>query len=298
MEVQQDQLLFEIDPSQNQIALNKAVSDLKYSQTQVNAGKAGVTSARAKLQAAIANEVNARQDNERLSRLHREDPGTISVRRVEISQANLEQSIAQVAMAKSDIIKAIEQQGGDDDNNNAILQSAETAIAKAQLDLANTQVKSASRGIISDLSVNVGTYANAGQPVLTLLAIQDVWISAEFTENNLGHMAIGSRVEILFDAIPGTVFEGEVRSIGLGVNNGSSQQPGTLPTIQNDRDWLRQSQRFPVVINFDINQDPKLREQIRIGGQASVIAYTENYDLIGFLGKIYIRLMSWLSYAY
>ncbi len=41
----------------------------------------------------------------------------------------------------------------------------------------------------------------------------------------------------------------------------------------NDRDWLRESQRFPVIIGFDTQQDAELRKQLRIGGQASVIAY-------------------------
>jgi len=298
MEVQQDQLLFEIERSQYLIVLDKALADRKYAQTQVNAGKAAVNYAKAKLQAVFANQTKSQQDINRLSRLHKEDPGTISVRRIELSQANLERATAQVAMAKADIIRAIEQQGGEDDNNNAILKPSEAAVDKAQLDLANTQVKASSRGVITNLTADVGSYANTGKPVMTLLAMHDVWINAEFTENNLGHMRIGNQVEILFDTLPGRVFSGEVSSIGLGVNNGSSQQPGTLPTIENDRDWLRQSQRFPVVINFDIEQDPELREQMRIGGQASVIAYSEDHELIGFLGKLYIRLMSWLSYAY
>ena len=298
MEVQQDQLLFEIERSQYLIVLDKALADRKYAQTQVNAGKAAVNYAKAKLQAVFANQTKSQQDINRLSRLHKEDPGTISVRRIELSQANLEQATAQVAMAKADITRAIEQQGGEDDNNNAILKPSEAAVDKAQLDLANTQVKASSRGVITNLTADVGSYANTGKPVMTLLAMHDVWINAEFTENNLGHMRIGNQVEILFDTLPGRVFSGEVSSIGLGVNNGSSQQPGTLPTIENDRDWLRQSQRFPVVINFDIEQDPELREQMRIGGQASVIAYSEDHELIGFLGKLYIRLMSWLSYAY
>ena len=64
------------------------------------------------------------------------------------------------------------------------------------------------------------------------------------------------------------VFDGHVRSIGLGVSAGQAQPPGTLPTIQNNRDWLRQSQRFPVIIGFDVDQDEALRRQLRIGGQA------------------------------
>jgi multidrug resistance efflux pump len=257
-----------------------------------------VDSARANLRAALANELKAEQDFTRLERLHREDPGTISVRRLEVSRATLDQARAQVVAREADIQRAIEQKGGDDDENNAILQAAQSAVEKAQLDLGNTVVRAASRGVITDLRADVGQYAGTGSPVLTLVAIHDVWINAEFTENNLGHLKPGTPVEIVFDVLPGQVFAGEVRSIGLGIGEGQAPPPGTLPTVDNNRDWLRQAQRFAVVIGFDVDQHEALRYQLRIGGQASVIAYSESANVLALLGRAYIRLMSWVSYAY
>jgi len=297
-EVKKDQPLFEIDSSQYQIALDKARSDLENAGRQVGAGSASVSAARANLLAARANERKARQDATRLTRLRKEDPGTISVRRVEISEATLEQAKAQVTAAQADIQRAIEQMGGGDFEDNTILKTALTAVAKAELDLANTVVKAPSRGVITDLTSDVGKFAGTGTPVLTLIVIDDVWINAEFTENNLGHVEVGTPVEILFDVLPGRVFQGEVRSIGLGTSAGRNQPVGSLPTIQNDRDWLRQSQRFPVIIDFDSEQDEELRQQLRIGGQASVVAYSEETGLLKLLGKMYIRVASWFSYAY
>ena len=290
--------LFEVDPSQYRIALNKAQSDLESARRQVDAGSAVVASARANLRAALANEQKAEKDLRRLKRLRREDPGTISVRRLEISQASLDQARARVTAAQADIQRAIDQKGGDDETTNAILQAAASAVEKAELDLSNTIVRAPSKGVITDLRTDVGQYAGTGSPVLTFISAHDVWIRAEFTENNLGHLRPGSRVEILFDVLPGSVFTGEVRSIGLGVSAGQTPPPGTLPTVENRRDWLRQSQRFPVVIGFDIGQDDRLHEHLRIGGQASVIAYTQNHGLLNGLGKGLIRLMSLLSYAY
>ena len=233
-----------------------------------------------------------------MQRLHREDPGTISVRRLEVSRASLDQARAQVVAREADIQRAIEQKGGDDDENNAILKAAQSAVEKAQLDLGNTVVKAASRGVITDLRADVGHYAGTGSPVLTLVAIHDVWINAQFTENNLGNLKPGAPVEILFDVLPGEVFAGKVRSIGLGVSEGKPPPPGTLPTVENSRDWLRQAQRFTVVIGFDVAQHEALRRHLRVGGQASVIAYSEGHGILRLLGRAYIRLMSWLSYAY
>ena len=74
--------------------------------------------------------------------------------------------------------------------------------------------------------------------------------------------------------------------------------PRTLPSIDNSRDWLRQSQRFPVIVGFDARQDPALPAALRVGGQASVIAYGEGSGILRLLGKLYIRAASMLSYAY
>ena len=297
-EVEAGDRLFEIDPAQYAIALKRAQSDLENAQRQVGAGTAGVESAQAKLRGALANELKAEKDYQRLQRLYKEDPGTISVRRLEISQASLEQAQASVTAAEAEIQRAIEQRGGDEEANNSILKSAQNAVEKAELDLSNTVVKASTRGVITDLRTEVGLYAGTGSPVLTLVSIHDVWISAEFTENNLGHLQPGSPVEIIFDALPGQVYAGQVRSIGVGVDTGQNQKPGTLPTIQNSRDWLRQAQRFPVTVGFDTNQADNLTRQLRVGGQASVIAYSEEHGFLRLLGKLYIRLMSLLSYAY
>ena len=297
LEVQADQRLFQIDPSQYEIALGKAQADLDNALSQVAAGDAGVESARANLRAAQANRVKAEKDANRLQRLYQEDPGTISVRRLEIAQASLAQARAQVDAAEAEIQRAIEQKGGDAEDNT-ILKTAQSAVEKATLDLENTVVRASSRGIVTDLRADVGQYAGTGAPVMTLIAIHDVWIDAEFTENNLGHLRPGSRVEILFDVVPGRVFAGEVRSIGVGVSVNQPPPPGTLPTIENNRDWLRQSQRFPVVIGFKPGEHEALHQQLRIGGQASVIAYAEGHGILELLGKGYIRLLSLLSYAY
>jgi multidrug resistance efflux pump len=297
-QVEEGQPLFEIDRSQYQIALNKARSDLENARKQVGAGSAVVATTRANLLAARANERRAHQDAVRLERLHERDPGTISVRRLELARATLEQAQAQVTAAEADIQRAIEQMGGGDADNNTILNAALTAVDKAELDLANTVVKASTRGVVTDLRAEVGQFAGTGMPVLTLIGIHDLWVNAEFTENNLGHMKVATPVEILFDVLPGRVFQGEVRSLGLGVGAGLNPSAGTLPPIRNDRDWLRQSQRFPVIIGFDSEQDAALQEHLRIGGQASVMVYSEGTGLLKLLGKAWIRIASLLSYVH
>ena len=292
-----DQPLFEIDRSQYEIALKRAQSDLENTIKQIGAGTAGVESAKANLLAAKANETKARQDAMRQERLYEEDKGSISVRRLETSRSTLAQARAKVQVAKAEIQRAIEQKGGEGEDN-AQLKSALSAVEKATLDLENTVVRASANGMVTDLRADVGLFAGAGSPVLTLIAIQDFWIRAEFTENNLGHMRVGTPVELVVDALPGKVFSGKVGSIGLGVAAGQPPPAGTLPTIENNRDWLRQSQRYPVIINIDKEQHGQLQGHVRIGGQVEVMVYTEKAELLKTLGKWYMRVMSWFSYAY
>ncbi|MCO4863592.1 HlyD family secretion protein [Cupriavidus sp. WGlv3] len=289
-------VLFEVDPQHYRIAVERARAELESTRRQIGASTAGIESAQASLRAARANEVKARQDSERLERLYREDPGTISLRRLEVARASLEQAVSQVAAARAEVQRAREQEGGSD-ADNAKLRSAASALEKAELDLANTQVRARAAGLVTDLRTDVGQFAAAGNPVMTLIAIHDVWINAEMTENNLGRVEPGTPVAIVLDALPGRVFKGRVRSVGYGVNAGTSTPPGSLPTVQNSRDWLRPAQRFPVIVELDRGEFPPLRG-IRVGGQAEVMAFPTEGNPLNPLGRLFLYLMSWLSYVY
>ncbi|GAB3110872.1 HlyD family secretion protein [Aestuariicella hydrocarbonica] len=296
--VQAGQRLFSIDQSQYALALEKAESDLRNTRKQVEAGEAAVKMSQAKLRAAEAGLLKAQQDYTRLKRLRENDPGTISQRRLELSRASLEQARANVAAAQADIQRAVEQKGGANDADNTLLNTAQTGVDMAQLNLDNTTVVAQTDGVITDMRADVGQFAGTGTPVMTLVAVQDLWINAEFTENNLGHLQPGTPVEILLDALPGEVLQGRIRNIGVGISAGNPPPPGGLPSVQNNRDWLRQAQRFPVQVEFNGPLPPQVLRQLRIGAQATVIAYSEGHGLLRLLGQCYIRLLSYLSYAF
>ena len=106
----------------------------------------------------------------------------------------------------------------------------------------------------------------------------------------------GDRVEIVFDSLPGSVFSGRVRGAGFGVAVDSTPL-GSLPTVDNERQWLRDAQRFPVDVEFRLS-DSSQRQAIRVGAQASVIVYTGDGWLFNFAGNVYIRISSLLTYAF
>ncbi|HEX2518522.1 MAG TPA: HlyD family secretion protein [Castellaniella sp.] len=295
-EVQPGQRLFDIDPTQYRIALERSRSDYESVRLSVNASTAAVEAARASLQAAVANHVYAEQDATRLEEIHAEDPGALSVRRVQSAQANRIAAHSQEKRAEADLRKA-QETAGESGEKNAQLLSARAAIEKAELDLKRTQVVAPARGSVTDLRTDVGQFAQAGAPAMTLIAMRDLWISADMTENNLGNVKPGDKVAIVLDVMPGEVLKGRVRSVGTGVGPEKQPQPGTLPAVENSRDWLRQSQRFPVAVEFDPSERERLRGA-RIGGQADVLIYTGDHPVMNWLAGVFISLMSYFSYLY
>lgn len=115
---------------------------------------------KAGLQAAATAYQNAAKDAERQERLYREDPGTISVRRLEIAQATRETARSQMAAAAADVRRAIEAAGAAGDNNSQLL-SARAAVRKAELDRSKSTVIAGSRGLITDLRTEVGQFVGA-----------------------------------------------------------------------------------------------------------------------------------------
>ena len=296
IEVQAGAPLFDIDREQYEIALQRARADLESIRQSVGASVATVAAAQAALQAAIAANERAASDANRQERLHREDPGAISVRRLEMAQASRKEALSFVQRAEADLRKA-QEAAGEEGEANAQLRSARAAVAKAELDLARTRVVAPAGGLVTDMRTDVGHFAAAGSPVLTLIAIRDLWIDADLTENNLGNIDVGDEVAIALDVLPGRVFKGRVRSIGRGVSSGQAPAPGSLPTVDNSRDWLRQAQRFPVSIEFDATERERLRG-MRVGGQTAVLVYSGDNTILNGLGALYIRVMSLLSYLY
>jgi multidrug resistance efflux pump len=88
-----------------------------------------------------------------------------------------------------------------------------------------------------------------------------------------------------------------VRSIGYGVSVGQSTPPGSLPTVQNSRDWLRPAQRFPVIVEFEQGERARLHD-MRVGGQAEVMAFPSQDNPLNLLGRLFLHAMSWISYLY
>ena len=289
------QPLFLIDPTNYQQALEAAEASLQAVLQSVESGVSNVVAAEANVESANASVWQAEQDALRMRKIRQEDPGALSQRRIDQAEASLTAAIGQLSAARASA-EAARSALGPTDENNAQVQQAKAALDKARIDLERTTVVAPRAGVVTDLRIDQGNFAAAGAPLMTFIATQQVWVRADLTENNLGNVKAGDHVELTFDVQPGKIYKGKIRDTGFGVQVASNSL-GTLPTIDNQRNWLRDAQRFPVLIDVETDKDSQ-EMGLRVGSQVSVIVYTGNNWLMNFLGRIYIRAGAVLSYAY
>jgi multidrug resistance efflux pump len=292
--VSSGEVLFRIDAERYQFAVASAAANLQSARQAVGASAAGVDAALAAVASAEAALQSARQDAVRLRRIKRLNSGAISDRRLETAETAVIVAEQQVVAAIANVEQARQNRGSTGIDNSRIVQ-AQAALEAAQLDLERTSVRAATAGVVTDVRLDRGNFAAAGAPQMTFIATDDVWVQADYTENNLGHVEQGDEVGLAFDVFPGRIFKGTVRSTGFGVAVDAAPL-GSLPTIDNNRQWLRDAQRFPVIIDFELQPDDM--GKLKVGAQAAAIIYATDSWLLNTLGALYIRIGSILSYAY
>ena len=293
--VEAGQVLFTLETDSYQLAVRNAEAVLEQARQSMGVGESTVEAAKAAVSAAEAALVRARQDAERMRSIRDEDPGAISERRVESAEASLTVAQSQLEAARADLEKSRRSLGEVGDDNSQV-QQALAGLNEARLNMQRTTVRAPSDGVVTDVRVDKGNFAGAGVAQMTFISTSMVWVQADFTENNLGHLDTGDKAEIVFDVLPGEVIEGTVRNIGFGVDVDKAPL-GSLPTVQNDQTWLRSAQRYPVVVGFELSNQGNAR-LLKVGSQASVVVYTGEHWLFNALARFYIRLESILTYAY
>jgi len=117
---------------------------------------------------------------------------------------------------------------------------------QAELNLAYTLIRSPVTGIIGKKSVEVGQNVSIGQELLTVVPLDDIWITANFKETQLVHMRPGQPVEIKVDAY-GRAWKGSVTNLGGGTGSVFS----LLPPENATGNYVKVVQRVPVRIDFD-----------------------------------------------
>ena len=295
--VDEGMVLARINPAPFEIAVRAARASLETAGQSVGAQTAGVEAAVGRLGVARAQLDRSERTFNRVERINERNPGALSQADRDRADTSLAQAQSKLISSEADLEKARVQLGPEGANNPQI-KAAVAALDKAEFDLAMTELHAPFRGGIESLRTDVGQFAAAGQPLMTFVSTRDVWVAANMRENNLGNIEVGDQAEITLDVAPGKVFTANVSSVSYGVTyEGAKRSPGELPTASAQQGWLREPQRFPVILHFDETQLEQVRRYWRVGGQVDVVVYTETHEWLDAIGRMRIRLAAWLSYV-
>jgi membrane fusion protein (multidrug efflux system) len=126
-------------------------------------------------------------------------------------------------------------------------------VKQAELNLEYATVKAPVKGVVSRKSVEMGQVIQAGQPLMTVIPLDRVWVTANFKETQLERMRPGQRVTIEVDAYGGREFSGKVESLAAATGSRFS----LLPPDNATGNYVKVVQRVPVRIQLDEGQDPE-----------------------------------------
>ena len=295
--VTKGQLLYRIDPEPFEIAVRSAEANLALAQQRVSVQTSEVVSSQEALNKQKTELAVNKELGDIVFGLTKDK--ALSESDAIRARAEIERAQADVARGQAELESARTKLGVPGEDNPQVRQ-ARAMLDQARLDLAYTTVTAPADGMITNLRLSVGQYVNRGSPVMSFIEGNSVWLSAYLRENQLGKVAPGNKVRVAFDLLPGRVFDGKVDSVGWGVTRGGEAPSGTLPDVQSDKGWLRDPQRFPVRIALEAEASDALGKlPLRNGAQANVLILTsENAWLLNPIGRLWLRIVSWMSYFY
>jgi multidrug resistance efflux pump len=295
--VHKGQVLYRIDPEPFLIAVKAAEANLALATQNVNVSKADVRS----MQATLSKQKTDLEATQILGNIvfdltkERALSETDSIK----ARAEIDKSKADVARGEAELERARVKLGPPGEDNPQVRQ-ARVALEQARLDLQYTTVTAPADGVITNLRLSVGQFVSRGQPGLSFIDADSVWLTAYLRENQLRDVAPGNEVRVAFDFQPGRVFTGRVESVGWGITKGGEAPAGTLPQVQSQQGWVRDPQRFPVRIALRGEDNGPLQDlPTRNGAQANVLILTDpDAWLLNPLGRLWLRVISWLRYIY
>lgn len=259
----------------------KAAADaaVNNSETTDISAPSNLDAAQAQVVSAQANLDKAEADLKRMQRLSNEarsqEQLDQAVAAEKAMKASLEDAQAKLRSAET-APKAIAQAKANSDQLIAQVKQAEADLAQAEIDLGNTKIIAPIDGRITKRSVEKGNYVQPGQALASLVG-NDMWVTADFKENQLSHMRAGQPVTIKVDAYPDLTIKGKVDSIQSGTGAFFSAFPPENAT----GNFVKIVQRVPVKIVFDQPLDPALA----IGPGMSVVPTVDTTDQGNDQGK-------------
>lgn len=252
--VQRGDVLYRLDDAPYRIYVQEAEAQLAAATLQIESLKATYLQRQADL--ASAQDTLAFQKGE-LDRQKKLIAGGISSQaQVDRATHAFDEARARLASVQHEITGAVAQLGGDpniEPSKHPTVLQAMAALDRARLNLSYTTVTAPSNGVVTRVEqLQVGSYVAASTPVFALVSVHDVWLEANFKEDQLGHMRPGQTASIRIDSYPGRTFKGRIAS----VSPGTGSQFSMLPAENATGNWVKVVQRLPVRVELQ-DLDPQ-----------------------------------------
>ncbi|MBI5848430.1 MAG: HlyD family secretion protein [Nitrospirae bacterium] len=279
--VKKGELILDIDAADFEVKVKEAASGLSTersrlveAETKIEAAKMQLTelghrvgTAKAQLELQNANLRQAELDVSRAESLIKKD--AISRERYEKTKTGYDISVAQVKSARDQVQQAevaveiqkalIRQAVSARTSQDSSIKKGEAQLTASELSVGYAKIYAPADGYITKKSVQAGNQIQPGQPLMAVVPLDDIWITANFKETQLEKVRAGQTVKISVDTYPGRIFDGKVESIMAGTGAAFSLFPPENAT----GNYVKVVQRIPVKIVLDKNAD--VEHILRVG---------------------------------
>jgi membrane fusion protein (multidrug efflux system) len=264
-----------ITETSNRTTVSTSEADLASAEAGVSAAERNYEGAEADLRQAEANSAKAQADVARYQPLVAKDEvpreqydqvvatakaqaALVDSRRASVAaaretvdqrKASLTQMKVRLDEARNNAPRQLAIRRADIVTRQASVRTSETQVTRARLDVSYTKIVAPVSGIVSRRTVEIGQHANAGQQMVQIAQIGDVWVTANFKETQLRRMRPGQRVTIHVDAFKEDL-NGHVESLPASTGAIAS----LLPPENATGNYVKVIQRLPVRIRFEPNQ--------------------------------------------
>jgi membrane fusion protein, multidrug efflux system len=257
--VKEGQLLLTLDPRDFAVKVDQAQAQLERARQSVDELYAGVQAARAGVELVRSQLKQARIDFARAKSL--KEQGVVSAEQYDQADTGLRIATADEALAEHQLTQAEAALGAQNDDHSRydrpLVKQAEAVLEAARLDLSYTRITAPFTGIVTHKSAHVGNRVQVGEPLLAVVPLRKLYVTANFKETQLTDVRVGQKAEIVADIYPGYTYLGHVDSISMGTGAAFS----LLPPENATGNWVKVVQRVPVKIVIDgkVPEDKPLR---------------------------------------
>lgn len=293
MMIKKGEVLFKLDPTRYQTRVDRLQADLT---TEIHNSK----SLQGQLDEAIANTTRVIAERDRLYKDYQRYLKGSKARVNPFSESDIDNArqnyLAQDALVKGSVAEQSQIKSQLDSMVNgeqSQIASLRAQLVEAKYNLSQTVIRAPSDGYVTQVLIRPGTYAAALplRPVMVFIPQQKRQIIAQFRQNSLLRLEAGDQAEVVFNALPGQVFQGKLTSILPVVPGGSYQAQGTLQSLT----LTPGSDGVLAVIELEPNAQV---DALPDGIFAQVAVYSDHFTHVSVMRKVLLRMTSWMHYLY